>query len=172
MPKVERCFRFVLGLSFLPERLRRWLFDTGTRAVEALNAALFAVWGFVLLADGERLIKIEHYQGFVLFERVLGRQVWACLFFACAAFAVVGLVCASPRCKTLGGYALLLGALIWALLAIGFARAYPPLNTSMFVYAVIALLCYLSGEHVMYLLRQPDPANTKNKGGQACGQTP
>ena len=43
--KIERTFRLVLGLSFLPERMRRWLFDKGTRAIEVLNATIFASWG-------------------------------------------------------------------------------------------------------------------------------
>ena len=51
-PQFERTFRLVLGLSFLPERMRRWLFDKGTRAIEVLNATIFAVWGTVLLGDG------------------------------------------------------------------------------------------------------------------------
>ena len=116
--KIERTFRLVLGLSFLPERMRRWLFDKGTRAIEVLNATIFAIWGTVLLGDGG-MVQTEHYKGFAVFEAVFGRKAWACAFLACAAFAVLGMLCDARRCKVLGGYALLLGALTWALLAMG-----------------------------------------------------
>ena len=170
-PQIERTFRHVLGLSFLPERMRRWLFDKGTRAIEVLNATIFAIWGTVLLIDG-RMVQTEHYKGFAVFEAIFGRKAWAGAFLACAAFAVLGMMCDARRCKVLGGYALLLGALTWALLAMGFVAAYPPVNTAMFVYTAISVMCFLSGEHVMYTVRQEDAANDKKQGGAACGQTP
>ena len=171
-PQIERTFRLVLGLSFLPERImRHWLFDKGTRAIEVLNATIFAIWGMVLLGDGG-MVQTEHYKGFAVFEAIFGRKAWACAFLACAAFAVLGMLCDARRCKVLGGYALLLGALTWALLATGFVAAYPPVNTSMFVYTAISVMCFLSGEHVMYTVRQEDAANNKKQGGAECGQTP
>ena len=170
-PQIERTFRLVLGLSFLPERMRHWLFDKGTRAIEVLNATIFGIWGAVLLSDGG-MLQTEHYRGFAVFEAIFGRKAWACAFLACAAFAVLGMLCDARRCKVLGGYALLLGALTWALLAMGFVAAYPPVNTSMFVYAAISVLCFLSGEHVMHTVRQEDAASNKKQGGAACGQTP
>ena len=112
-PQIERTFHLVLGLSILPERMRRWLFDKGTRAIEALNATIFAIWGTVLLIDG-RMVQTEHYRGFAVFESIFGRKAWACAFLACAAFAVLGMLCDARRCKVLGGYALLLGALAHA----------------------------------------------------------
>ena len=170
-PQIERTFRLVLGLSFLPERMRRWLFDKGTRAIEVLNATIFAVWGTVLLGDGG-MLQTEHYKGFAVLEDIFGRKAWACAFLACAAFAVLGVLCDARRYKVLGGYALLLGALAWALLAMGFVAAYPPVNTAMFVYAAIAVMCFLGGEYVMYTVRQEDAANNKKQSGAACGQTP
>ena len=170
-PQIERTFRLVLGLSFLPERMRHWLFDKGTRAIEVLNATIFAIWGTVLLGDGG-MVQTEHYKGFAVFEAVFGHKAWACAFLVCAAFAALGMLCDARRCKVLGGYALLLGALTWALLAMGFAAAYPPVNTAMFVYTAISVMCLLSGEHVMYTVRQDDAANNKNQGGEKCGQIP
>lgn len=172
--KIERTFRLVLGLSFLPERMRRWLFDTGTRVMEVFNALCFAIWGWVLLVDG-RMLETAHYRGFAVFEAVFGRHAWAGAFLACSGFAVGGLVCKAGRCRILGGYALLLGALTWTLLALGFARAFPPLNTSVMIYSGLSLLCFLSGEHVMYTVRQSTPPpsrprNNNNKnGGAKCG---
>ena len=100
----------------------------------------------------------------------------ACKFGKLCPFFLSGLCdrerCDARRCKVLGGYALLLGALTWALLAMGFVAAYPPVNTAMFVYAAISVLCFLSGEYVMYTVRQEDAVNNKKHGGAACGQTP
>ena len=158
-------------LSMRGDALPRWLFDKGTRAIEVLNATIFGIWGTVLLGDGGMMLQTEHYKGFAVFESIFGRKAWACAFLACAAFAVLGMLCDARRCKVLGGYALLLGALTWALLAMGFVAAYPPVNTSMFVYAAISVLCFLSGEHVMHTARQEDAANNKKQGGAACGQT-
>ena len=126
------------------------------------------------LCDREHggMVQTEHYKGFAVFEAVFGRKAWACAFLACAAFAVLGMLCDARRCKVLGGYALLLGALTWALLAMGFVAAYPPVNTAMFVYTAISAMCFLSGEHVMHTARQEDAANNKKQGGVACGQTP
>ena len=171
-PQIERTFRLVLGLSFLPERMRRWLFDKGTRAIEVLNATIFTVWGTVLLVGDGGMVQTDHYKGFAVFGAIFGNKAWACAFLACAAFAVLGMLCEARRCKVLGGYALLLGALTWALLAMGFVAAYPPVNTAMFVYAALSVMCFLSGEHVMYTVRQEDAVNNKKHGGAACGQTP
>ena len=133
-----------------------------------LNATIFGIWGTVLLGDGG-MVQTEHYKGFAVFEAIFGHKAWACAFLACAAFAALGMLCDASRCKVLGGYALLLGALTWALLAMGFVAAYPPVNTAMFVYAAISVMCFLSGEHVMYTVRQEDAANNKKQGGAACG---
>ena len=50
-PQIERVFRFVLGLSFLPEKIRAWMFSTGTRAIEVLNAGMLLAWATVMMLD-------------------------------------------------------------------------------------------------------------------------
>ena len=165
MPKVERCFRFVLGLSFLPESARRFLFDTGTRAMEVLNALFLAAWSVVLFADGQ-VILLQKKGNLVVFSGAWMHYFWGSVFTCAALFAVVGMAYKGTRCRVLGGYALLLGALIWALIAAGFATHYPPLNTAIFIYASMSALCFFSGEHVMYLERQRAAQEQQESGGR------
>lgn len=52
--QIERVFRFVLGLPFLPKKIRAWMFSTGTRAIEVLNAGMLLAWATVMLAGRPR----------------------------------------------------------------------------------------------------------------------
>ena len=65
-PQIERVFRFVLGLSFLPEKIRAWMFSTGTRAIEVLNAGMLLAWATVMMLDG-RVLEMHPYRYFMLF---------------------------------------------------------------------------------------------------------
>ena len=72
-PQIERVFRFVLGLSFLPEKIRAWMFSTGTRAIEVLNAGMLLAWATVMMLDG-RVLEMHPYRYFMLFGAQCSRS--------------------------------------------------------------------------------------------------
>lgn len=130
----------ILNLLFLPERWRRWMFGTGTRSLEGLNAVLLLSWAVVLLcADG--VLGLPSYSRFATLPLPL----------VCGAFALTGLLLAvflpseAARSNVISGWLLLAASMLWGLVSIAFWGSYPPLNTAMLVYPVLALVSWWAG---------------------------
>lgn len=57
---INKTLRFILGLTFLPERARRWIFGTGTRVVEVLNLTLLTTLSVLFWFDhGEKTVLLR-----------------------------------------------------------------------------------------------------------------
>ena len=151
---INQILRFVLGLTFLPERARRWIFGTGTRVIEVLNLTLLTTLSVLFWFDHGEMMRLSNYRGFV---KLFGdnAHVWmTCLFGLLAVLAAAGIASTSERPRRLGGFALLASGCIWWAMSAGFAYGYPPLTTGMVVYPVLGMFCGLCGQHIMYLTEQ------------------
>lgn len=144
----ERIFRATLGLGMLPESARRWLFSSGTRALEVLNALCMLAWAVALLDEG--MLAIPIYRVFVTVGGPWANWFSSITFASMFVLSVVGIVGSSIGARRLGGFVILCGGLAWACVAAAFIATYPPLNTAMVVYALLAVLCLLAGEHLIY----------------------
>ena len=59
-----------LNLLFLPEPWRQWMFGTGTRALEGLNALMLLGWAWVMaFADG--VLALPSYSRFANLPRIV-----------------------------------------------------------------------------------------------------
>lgn len=151
MPKPsERAFRLILGLGFLPDSVRAWVFGTGTRALEVLNIGCLFGWSLVMLVD-DRLLLAQTYTAF---KRISAsewlNEALAAAFALLGVFCVIGLFCHHFRLKLLAGVAMLGSALAWALVTVGFVAGYPPLNTAVAIYGAFSFMCLLAGEHLIF----------------------
>ena len=166
-PQIERVFRFVLGLSFLPEKIRAWMFSTGTRAIEVLNAGMLLAWATVMMLDG-RVLEMHPYRYSMLFGTQWAHKAWAVAFLIFFVLACCGIACKTCRCKKLGGFAMLASATVWGCVSAGFVASYPPLNTGVLIYALMSLMCWFTGEHLMYTARS-GACTDCSEGGNECG---
>lgn len=144
----ERVFRLTLGLGLLPERTRRWLFSSGTRALEVLNALCMLAWSLALLDDG--MLAIPIYRVFVDIGGAWTNLFFSVTFGCMFALSVAGIIGSSIGARRLGGFVILCGGLAWACVSAAFIATYPPFNTAMVIYALLAVLCLLAGEHLIY----------------------
>ena len=133
---------WIINLLFLPDSVRQWVFGSGTRALELLNALLLLSWAGVLLADaGSVYILMPGYTKFAEMPPGLSFA----LFSGVGAALLICLPSESPRSNLLSGFFLVAAALLWMLASVGFWDNYPPLNTAMIVYPVLAVISWWAG---------------------------
>lgn len=155
----DRVFRTILGVSFLPERCRRWLFDTGTSLFEIIHAILIICWGLMLLAQPSPSLLLPTYDGFLRtfgpnYQNVFGLLG---LTLGVTTLAVrVGPTSYTRRGRIIVGFVMFLSALLWTVVGGAFLYNYPPISSGMVVYTVVAVFCYFTGEHIMYGVHQQD----------------
>lgn len=135
----------IVNLRFLPDKAQRWVFSTGTQAIEIANIAVLAGWALVMLIDGNTLLTLKPYMPFA----VVGRDALTAIFFVLSAVLVYCMIRKSKRYLFLKGYVMILSGVIWGLVSAGFAFSYPPLSTAMTFYPVLAVLCWLCGENLI-----------------------
>lgn len=128
-------------------RFYRWFFGTPTQVLEMLNVAYLLLWGVAMWDD--RLLQIPLYAGFLAGRyAALTNEALSVLFFMASLFAATGARRSSPRHVRLSGYALQLSSLLWLCVAANFYASYPPLNTGVLAYSVMALFCWLAGNEL------------------------
>ena len=132
------------------ERYRRarramhaWMFASGTRAVELLNAAALVMWAAALLDD--RLLSLPVYLGASVWWHSWANEALSALFAVAALFALAGLLRKDKASDKLASFALQLGGLLWAGVALNFFATYPPLNTGVGTYGVLAFITWSAG---------------------------
>lgn len=136
----------ILNLRFLPDHLQRWLFSTGTRALEVANVSILVGWAALLYVDGRRMLDLQNYKTFSMLDHKTLASIFAILSLI---IFVATLFPNSLKSQLFKGYTMLLSAAVWAIVSTGFAIAYPPLSTAMVVYPVLAVLCWLCGENLI-----------------------
>ena len=147
---LNQLLHLILGLTFLPDRARAWLFGTGTRVVECLNLTLLLIMSAVFLIDSS-MLRLANYRGFELLFGDYVHEWMAVILGLLAVLSALGIALTADRPRRLGGFALLVSGSLWFAMAAGFGYGYPPLTTGMVVYPVLGLFCWLCGQHVMYL---------------------
>ena len=128
------------------KRFYKWLFGTPTTVIETLNGTCLMVWAAALLDDDT--VSLPQYAGFFGSSLTRWNEYVALLFFAAACLAYLGAVRNGYFANRLAGYALQVSALLWACVCLNFYAAYPPINTGMFVYGVMAAFCWVTGNYL------------------------
>ena len=157
--KTDLVFKTFLGASFLPERCRRWLFDTGTSLFEIIHAILVVCWGLMLLSQPTPSLLLPTYAGFLQtfgpnYQNIFG-LVGLCLG-AITLAVKIGPNSYTRRGRIIVGFMMFLGALLWTVVGGAFLYNYPPISAGMVVYTIVAAFCYFTGEHIMYGVHQQD----------------
>lgn len=127
----------------LRSRFQAWLFGTPTTAIECLNAALLLAWSLALLDDD--LLTLPLYSHLRLVENTWSNEILAVLFALAAVFAAVGALRSDSGSDKLSGFGLQLGAVLWVAVSVNFIASYPPINTGVATYAVLAFFCWCAG---------------------------
>lgn len=150
MCHINKTLRIVLGLSFLPGRLRNWLFSTGSRLWEVFNIILLLIFGLTVFTDSGAMFNQPAYRAFVGIGGHMADEVLGISCMLMAGAATVGLGSTSFRARRLAGFTQLLSWALWWLMAAGFWASYPPLSTGQATYPIVGLFCALVGFHIMY----------------------
>ena len=132
---------WIINLLFLPDDVREWIFGSGTRALELINALMLLGWAAVMLVDASHVYLIPSYAKFAEMPQGL---VFG-LFAGVGALLLVLLPSETPRSNVLSGFLLVGSALLWSVVSVGFWYTYPPLNTAMVVYPVLAASSWWAG---------------------------
>ena len=126
--------------------VHHWMFATGTRGVELFNAGALLVWAWALIDD--RLLAIPIYLGSSVWTHPLANELLALLFATASVFAIAGLLRKDQAADKLASFALQIGGLLWAAVALNFLATYPPLNTGVGTYGFLAFVTWSAGCHL------------------------
>ena len=126
--------------------VHHWMFATGTRGVELFNAGALLVWAWALIDD--RLLAIPIYLGSSVWTHPLANNLLALLFATASVFAIAGLLRKDQAADKLASFALQIGGLLWAAVALNFLATYPPLNTGVGTYGLLAFVTWSAGCHL------------------------
>ena len=126
--------------------VHHWMFATGTRGIELFNAGALLVWSWALIDD--RLLAIQIYLGSSVWTHPLANELLALLFATASVFAIAGLLRKDQAADKLASFALQIGGLLWAAVALNFLATYPPLNTGVGTYGLLAFVTWSAGCHL------------------------
>lgn len=123
-----------------------WMFATGTRGIELFNAGALLVWAWALIDD--RLLAIPIYLGSSVWTHPWANELLALLFATASVFATAGLIRKDQAADKLASFGLQIGGLLWAAVALNFLATYPPLNTGVGTYGLLAFVAWSAGCHL------------------------
>ncbi|WMY90938.1 hypothetical protein [Snodgrassella communis] len=155
---VLKLLHSLLDLRFLPNKLQKWLFYTGTRVITVTSALIMIGFAGVFLLGGSEVFNLKLYKGFLL----LHPYTLAVLLIGVALLQLIIAIFKSNRCSVLSGYLLILSALIWAVISATFWASYPPLTTGMTTYPVLTVVCALAGRNLINYTKRVE--DLKHKG--------
>ena len=58
----------LLDLRFLPDKLQKWLFDTGTRVITVTSALIMIGFAGIFILGGSEVFNLKLYKGFLLLQ--------------------------------------------------------------------------------------------------------
>ena len=126
--------------------VRHWMFAAGTRGIELFNAGALLGWAWALIDD--RLLAIPIYLGSSVWTHPLANELLALLFATASVFAIAGLLRKDQAADKLASFALQIGGILWAAVALNFLATYPPLNTGVGTYGLLAFVTWSAGCHL------------------------
>lgn len=123
--------------------VHHWMFATGTRAVELFNVAMLMTWASALLDD--RLLALSVYIGAHMLLHPWANEILAGLFALAALVQLAGLLRRDPAADKLTSWGLQVGAVLWFGVSLNFLASYPPINTGVGTYLLLAFLTWSAG---------------------------
>lgn len=119
------------------------MFSTGTQGIELINAIALLIWAVALLDD--RLLSLSVYIGAKVYMHPWANEALSVMFGLAAVFAIAGLFRKDKEARKLSSFALQIGGLAWACVALNFFATYPPLNTGVGLYGLLAFFAWSAG---------------------------
>lgn len=131
----------------LRRRLFDWLHGTPTQVLEVINVSFLLSWALALWDD--RLIGLPMYIGLAsIATHPWANEAMSIVFAVAATFAISGWLHKGCRADALSGFALQIGAVMWAAVSLNYWASYPPINTGQLTYGVTSLFCWISGSYL------------------------
>ena len=136
------------NLRFLPDSARRWVFGTGTRALQIVNIGFLLVWAWVFGVNGFGSLPL--WTGLTK----LPRWFVVLMLLLLALLSAWSMWSSSSRSHAVGVGALRITPLIWLLLATSFwVRSTLSAQVVAYVFGIWSLAVWLVGEHLQDMLQ-------------------
>lgn len=127
------------------KQLVSWIFTTGTRVVEVLNALLLMGFTITFLYNFAEVLMLPSYKGFA----IAGSAWW---WVGMGTLSVIQILVANKKSlhsNQFSGYVLLVSSWVWALISTTFIYGLPPLTTAPITYGTFSLMCAMAGMHLI-----------------------
>ena len=146
------------NLRFLPDSARRWVFGTGTRALQIVNIGFLLVWAWVFGVNGFGTLPL--WTGLTK----LPRWFVVPLLLLLALLSAWSVWSSSPRSHAVGVGALRITPMIWLLLAVSFWVPRGAVAQVVgYVFGLWCVMVWMAGEHLQDALRDEQAAQTAGK---------
>lgn len=122
-------------------KLANWVFDEPTRPVELLSATIGFWFASIMLLNSTMTQSHISYTPFVLLE---GGWIWILIVFLSVIHFIKIFAKSTKLTPHIRSYILLWFALVYILIAILFAAAWPPLTTGFPTYCTLAIINLLA----------------------------
>lgn len=138
----------VVLIATILNNVGTWVFEYASRIIELLNTWGMVGFGSVMLYNNTSLLTLTKYNNFT----VVPRAIWSLMI-------LIGVIQFILLCKTtnssnqLSAIVLQLSAIIWVVIAMGFAFQ-PPISTALPIYMGMALVTGLTGYELLRLSKQ------------------
>lgn len=160
MSKSIKWLKYVFELRFLPVRFQRWLFSTGTRAVEFISGCSMIGYALVFALSPNDIYNWPIYYKF----KDISELTLILVFGGVGVLQLAAMYWQTLKGGIVSGYILLVSAFIWYLTSYAFWAAYPPVHTGMVIPPVLAFLCLLAGNNSIKFLLTRKKSQSDLKG--------
>lgn len=140
----------IIFIATVLNRIGTWVFEYASRIIELLNTWGMVGFGVVMLYNNPELLSLKVYNNFTIIPRFL----WLSMI-------LIGIIQFILLCKTsnksnqLSAIVLQLSAIIWTVIAMGFAFQ-PPISTALPLYLGMALVTGLTGYELLRVSKQSE----------------
>lgn len=126
-------------------KFRQWVLQTGTRAIEGLNALLLILFSVIMVINYFHLLQLPSYFRFNLTQW----WHWIVILFL-AISQIAAMTCKSNRSNQVSGLILMLSGCVWFLIAAIFsANSAGVITTGVTTYSVVSLFCTAAGYELL-----------------------
>ena len=160
MSKSIQWLKYAFELRFLPVRFQRWLFGTGTRAVEFVSGCSMIGYALVFAFSQNDIYNWPIYYKF----KDISELTLILVFGGVGVLQLAAMYWQMYKGNVFSGYLLLVSAFIWYLTAQAFWGAFPPAHTGMVIPPILAFLCLLAGNNSLKFLFSGEKLKDSLKG--------
>lgn len=147
------CITSVFNWQTLPAVPRRWLFSTGTTAIETLSGLGLLGYALIFWLNGGAILEPPIHYRTAKLDLPFSTLVFAATGLTLLALSGTNLKKVSHKLRnkldTVTGFVLIFSGLLWFLIAVAFMEVSPPYHTGPVLSGILSIIAALGGDNLL-----------------------